>query len=716
MSDCQSDDKSDKKGYTKYEREIESEMTMIDRFARFITEKSKIILIIVVLPVIPCVFGIASTKINYDILSYLPDELDSVKGEVILDEVFGSAGSAFLIAENMPPKDIVSLKEKVLSVDGVRNAVWIDAFSDITVPHEMLPDVLKNIFYTDDGKSTLMLIQFDETGASESTMNAVEEIKKVMNRQCFISGMSVLMSDTKNIVEGEAPLYIAVAAVLAFAALCITMGSFVLPLIIMLSLGFSVIFNMGTNFFGGISYITQSIASILQIGVTMDYSVFLCDRFSEELKNNPIKKEAMAKAISKTFFSVSGGAMTTVFGFISLCFMSFTLGLDIGIVMTKGVIFGILSALLILPSMLLIFYNPSRKVKMKPRVPNLGRISVFSLKHKKTAIAVFVILIVGSYFVKSNVDVYYDLVKALPQDMTSVVSLAKLKNDFGMSSTYFALFDDGLKPYDALKMADEFGQTDGVTSVLSLNSVVGPAVPDEMIPEAIADICHKGGYELMMIGSAYPSSTDEANIQTENLTRILKKYDGRGMLTGEAALSKDLVGITSRDFNITSIISVAAVFIVIAVLFKSLLIPVILISSIELAIFINEAIPFLTGSDVPFIAPTVIGCIQLGATVDYAILMTTRFVEELKMGKPKFRAISDAASSSEKSIFQSALVLFCATFGVYCICNVSLVQSICIMIARGAIISMAVITVFLPVLLMLAEPLISQKIKVKNVE
>ncbi len=683
---------------------------MIDRFARFTAGNSKIILIVAALLVIPCVFGIVSAKINYDILSYLPDELDSVKGEVILDDVFGNAGSAFLIAENMPSKEVAQLKEKILSVDGVKNAVWTDTFADISVPYEMLPDAVKNIFYSADGKSTLMMIQFDTPGASESTMKAVEKIKKVMNRQCFLSGMSVLMSDTKNIVEGEAPLYIAVAGALAFAALCVTMGSFLLPLIIMASLGLSVIFNMGTNFFGEVSYITQSIAAILQIGVTMDYSVFLCDRFNEELKYNPDKKVAMADAISKTFFSVSGSAMTTVFGFLAMCFMSFTLGVDIGIVMSKGVVFGILSALLILPSMLLVFYNPSKKIKFKPFIPDLGRISVYSLRHKKTAFAIFIILIIGSYFIKSNVDVYYDLVKALPQDMTSVVSLSKLKNDFGMSSTYFVLFDDGLNSNAALKMADDFRKSDGVTSVLSLNSVVGPSVPDDMIPESIADICRKGGYELMMISSVYPSSTDEANGQTEHLKRILKKYDSKGMLTGEAALSEDLVGITARDFNVTSIISVAAVFIVTAFLFKSLIIPVILISSIELAIFINEAIPFFTGADVPFIAPTVIGCVQLGATVDYAILMTTRFMEELKKGKSEFKALSDAAVSSGKSIFQSALVLFCATFGVYCVCNVILVQSICMMLARGAIISLAVIIIFLPVLLLFAKSVILKKL------
>ncbi len=689
---------------------------MVDRFSKFVSDNSKIILIIAVLLVIPSVFGIASTKINYDILSYLPDDLDSVRGEKILDEVFGNAGSSFLIVENMPSRDVLNLKEKILSVDGVKDAVWIDSFSDISVPYDMLPDALKSIFYSKDGGSTLMMIRFNGLGASESTMNAIEEIKHLMNKECFLSGMSVLMSDTKNIVESEAPLYVAVAGILAFAALVYTMSSLTLPLIIMVSLALSVVYNMGTNFFGEVSYITQSIAAILQIGVTMDYSVFLSDRYTEELKLTSDKKEAMANAISKTFFSVSGSALTTVFGFLAMCFMSFSLGADLGIVMAKGVIFGILTALLVLPSIILVFNNPSKGKKTKIFVPKLGRISSFSLRHKKMTAAVFALLLIGSYILKENVDVYYDFVKALPEDMTSVVSLSKLKSDYGMTSTYFALFSDDTDSYNASKMADEFGRVDGVSSVLSLNSVIGPAVPDEMVPDAIADICRKDGYELMMINSFYPSSSDESDIQSESLLKILKSYDSEGLLTGEAALSKDLVGITAKDFYVTGIISIAAVFAVIALLFKSFVVPLVLILTIELAVFINEAVPFFTGADVPFIAPTVIGCVQLGATVDYAILMTTRFKEELGKGKPKFTAIKDAASNSCKSVFQSALVLFCATFGVYCVCNVMLVKSICAMLARGAILSAAVIVVFLPVLLYYAEPFINRKSKVKNSE
>lgn len=689
---------------------------MVDRFSKFAANNSKLILIIAVLLIIPSVFGIISSKINYDILSYLPDDLESVRGEKILDEVFGNAGSAFMIVENMPSDDVFVLKEKIAAVDGVKNVLWIDAFSDVTVPYEMLPDAISGIFYSEDGKSTLMMIRFEDLGASQSTMDAIDEIKRLMGKECFLSGMSVLMSDTKNIVESEAPLYIAMAGILAFAALVYTLNSFALPLIITTSLVFSVVYNMGTNFFGEVSYITQSIASILQIGVTMDYSVFLSDRFNEELIFTADKNKAMANAISKTFFSVSGSALTTVFGFLAMCFMSFSLGTDIGIVMSKGVVFGILTALLVLPSLILVFYRPSKAPERKLFLPDLGKLSSFSLGHKKIFTAIFILLIISSYLIKNNIDVYYDFVKALPQEMTSVASLSKLKTDFGMSSTYFALLNDDVDSYNALKLADEFRDVEGVSSVLSLQSVVGPSVPDEMIPDAVADICRKGGYELMMINSVYPSSGDETDVQAEKILNILKSYDGKGLLTGEAALSKDLVSVTAKDFRVTSIISVAAVFVIIALLFKSLIIPSILILSIELAVFINEAIPFFSGADVPFIAPTVIGCVQLGATVDYAILMTTRFKEELRKGKSKSDAIKDALSGSCKPVFQSALVLFCATFGVYCVCNVMLVKSICAMLARGAVLSAVVIVVFLPILLSFAEPFINRKIKVKDIE
>lgn len=685
---------------------------MIKRFASFVSENAKFILIVALLLVIPSVFGIASAKINYNILSYLPEELDSVKGEVILDRVFGNAGSSFLIVENMKSKDVADLKNKIKSVNGVKNVVWIDDFADISVPYEIFPDAVKNIFYSSDGKSTLLLVQFSGLGASEETMNAIEDIKKITGGQAFISGMSVLMSDTKNVVESEAFIYISVAVAIAFIILSLTLGSVVLPLLIIISIGLAVVYNMGTNFIGEISYITQSIAAMLQIGVTMDYSVFLSDRYSEELKISNNKKEAMKNAICQTFFSVSGSAMTTVSGFVALCFMSLSLGSDIGFVMIKGVLFGILTSLVILPSLLMNFYNINPK-RNRNLIPNPGIISLFCLRHKRSFAVLFAVLLIGSYIIKNNVTVYYDFIKALPKNMTSVVSLEKLKSNFGMTSTYFALCSDKTESYDVVKMSDEISDVEGIVSVLSLNSVVGPSIPDDMIPDTISDICRKDGYELMMISSATESSTEKSNIQTEQIKSILKKYDTNAILTGEAALSKDLVDITQKDFRVTGIISIAAVFIVLIFLFKSAIIPAVIISAVELAVFINEGIPFFTGEDVPFIAPTFIGCIQLGATVDYAILMTSRFLEERKKGKSSLKAIEYAVAHSYRSILQSAFVLFGATFGVYCVCNVMLVKSICLMLARGALISAAVIIFFLPLLLFVSEPLIkNNKVKI----
>ncbi len=674
---------------------------MIKKFSEFVAYHPKLISAVAAVLLIPCVIGIAATRINYDILSYLPDDSDAVKGEKILDTVFGSAANAFLIVEDMPDKDIVAVKNKISGIAGVKNVIWTDSFGDSGIPASILPDAIGDIFLSSDGKSKLMMIQFDNSSASDGTMHAVENIKSVMNNQCFLSGMSVLLSDTKNIVESETPVYILVAVVLAVIALSLTMSSWLLPFILMISLGCAVIYNMGTNFIGGISYITQSIAAILQIGVTMDYSIFLNDRYEEELQKINDRPLAMSNAIEKTFFSIISSSLTTVFGFLSLCFMSFSLGLDIGLVMTKGVILGVITSLTVFPSVLLLFHNPVHALRHPRLIPDFIRISMFGVKHKKIVAVFFIILIAVSYILKSNVEVYYDFIKALPQDMTSVVSLEKLKKDFNMVTTHFVIIEDDISPYKAAETAEDFKSVDGVTSVLSLNSFLGPGIPYSMIPDSIAGISRKDGYELMMINSSYPSSSKEVNAQLEELDKVMKKNRIRGMITGEAALSKELITVTERDFRVTSAVSIIAIFIIIALSFKSIKIPIILVSSIELAIFINESISFLTGEDVSFIAPTVIGCVELGATVDYAILLTTRYKDGLMSGKSSFRAIRDAVKSSARSVFQSSLVFFCAAFGVYCVCNVMLIRNICLMLARGAIISAAVIMFILPALLSL---------------
>lgn len=682
---------------------------MIDKAAKFIAYHSKTILIIATLLLIPCAIGFFSTPVNYDILSYLPPELDSVKGEVILDEVFGNSANAFVVVEGASPNDAAKMKSGIEKISGVKSVTWTNSFIDISIPESILPDIVTDIFYSTDKKSTMMMVQFENSSASTETMEAVGQIKKLMNKQCFMSGMSAIMADTKELVDKEAPIYIAIAIALALAALSVTMSSYVLPFVLLFALGYAVIYNMGTNFFfGDISYITQSVAAILQLGVTMDYSVFLMDRFEEELRIHSDRREAMANAISKTFVSLSGSSMTTVFGFLALCFMSFSLGLDIGIVMSKGVILGVLAVVIVLPSMLMIFDKPIHRFRHKPHVPEFNAIVDFSVKKRKLLAVIFVLLVIPAYIMNKNVNMYYDFTKALPEQMESVSGLKKLKTDFNMAMTHFVIVDEDVPAHEVSMMVNEFENTEGVSNVISLNSFVGAAISESILPDMIKEICQKGGYRLMMINSVYDPTSDEGNAQIDSLLEILHKYDETGYLTGEGALGKDLVAVTARDFTITSIISIAAIFILIAICFKSISIPFILVASIELAILINEAISFITGAEVPFVAPTIISCVQLGATVDYAILMTSRFREELNSGKDRITAIKEAAYASCKSIFQSAIVFFVATFGVYVVCNISIVRSICAMLARGAVISALIIMIFMPALLGIFENLISK--------
>ncbi len=678
---------------------------MIKRIARFVAEHPKTILILATLLLIPSVLGFAVTFVNYDIMSYLPQKLESVQGEEILDKEFGCAANAFLVIQNMESKDVVKIKNSISELDGVKSVTWADDILDINIPASMLPDVMTEVFYSADKSSTLLMIQFNSGSASESTMAAVKQIKKLMNSQCFLSGMSAIMEDTKELADKEAPIYIAIAIFLALAALSLTMDSWLMPLFILLALGYAVIYNMGTNFFmpGGISYITQCIAAILQLGVTMDYSVFLIDRFNEELKTAENKTEAMKKAIETTFRSLTGSSLTTVFGFLALCFMSFTLGADIGIVMAKGVALGVVTVIVVLPAFLLLFHNPLVRFRHRPLVPKFERLPVFLADKRKAVTVVFFALIIPAFIAKSAVPLDYCIEHAMPEQLDSVKALSKLKEDFNMATTHFVIINDDIPAGEVSDMIAEFEKTDGVSNIISLNSYIGPAISESMLPDEVTEICKSGGYQLMMVNSVYTSSTPEQNEQIEKLTGIIKKYDPNGYITGEGALSKDLVAVTDRDFKVTSVISIAAIFILIAISFKSAVIPVLLVLSIELAIFINEAIPLFTGGDVTFIAPTVISCVQLGATVDYAILMTNRFLEELRSGKDKRTAVISAASASSKSIFQSALVFFCATFGVSVTCNIEIVSSLCSMLARGAIISALVIIVFLPPALLCFE-------------
>lgn len=531
------------------------------RFSEWITSHPKLIAFISFLLLIPSFIGFASTGVNYDILSYLPDDLESVEGEQILDNTFGIASSAMLVLENMPQRDVAALKEKIAEIDGVSQVTWSDSIADISIPKEMLPEVMTSIFYSSDGTSTLMLINFTESSASDKTMSAIQEIRKQVNEQCFLSGLSVILLDTKELADSQAPIFVAIAVVLALIVMSFTMESWILPLILLLALGMAVIYNMGTNIiFGEISYITQCIAAILQLGVTMDYSVFLIDRFHEEMGKGGDRQKAMAKAVRKTFTSLLGSSLTTVFGFLALCFMSLTLGMDIGLVMAKGVLLGIITVVIVLPALVLLFYNAIERFHHKRLVPNFSKLNSFTLKHRKAVAAVFVILMIPSLFGAMNVEKYYNMDRALPQDLGSISALNKLKDDFDMASTHFVIVDKSVSQSDVSKMVGEFEKLDGINGVISLASFVGPGVSEDIIPDSIKQIAEQGDYRLMMVNSSYGVATDESNEQVDKMNSIIKKYDETGFLTGEPAMTKDLVEITERDFTVTSIISVAAIF------------------------------------------------------------------------------------------------------------------------------------------------------------
>ena len=681
---------------------------MIEKLSHWIAGHPKLIFVLALILLVPSLFGFLATPINYDIMTYLPKNLESVQAEMLLDEVFHSASSGFLTIENMDDADVLKIKGKIEQIDGVSQVMWVDSIADVTIPKEMLPDVLRTIFYSTDGNSTMMMVMFDNPSASDETVECIRQIRQIMNKQCFLSGLATMLVDTRELTDRQAPIYIAIAIVLALIVLSFTMNSWVLPFVVLFSLGFAVLYNMGTNFFfGEISFITQSIAAILQLGVTMDYSVFLIDRFNEEQLRYPDDRvRAMGAAIRGTFLSVIGSSLTTVFGFLSLCFMTFTLGLDIGLVMAKGVLLGILSVVTVLPSMILLFYKPIYRFGHRGFVPKFDRLGAFSVKHRRVLTAVILVLIVPMAFFSVKPEKYYNVVDSLPEDLASVVALNKLKTDFNMATSHFIITDADVPASDMTRMVQELEALDGVENVIALNSYIGPAISDSILPDAILAICEREGLRMMLVNSTYETASDECNAQADALNAIVKKYDPTGIATGEGIMAKDLIEVTDHDFRVTNIISIGAILLLIAICFRSLSIPVILVAMIEFSIFVNESVPFFMGTSIPFIAPTVVSCVQLGATVDYAILMTTRFREELRLGKDKKTAILQAAKTSSQSIFQSALVFFSATFGVYLICDIAMVKSICSMLARGSVISALVIIVILPAVLYLSEGLI----------
>ena len=664
------------------------------------------ILILSIILLIPAVWGYVNTRINYDVLTYLPEDIETMQGQEIMTNDFGIGAFSMLMVDGMEDKDIVKLKEKVEKVDGVANVLWYDSLADISVPQSMLPSKLYDEYNTEDG--TMMAVFFKDGTSSDETMKAVTEIRKVTGKECFLSGMSAIVEDTKELAEKETPLYVLIAVALSALVLAITMESIFVPVLFLLSIGIAIVYNLGTNvFFGEISYITKALAAVLQLGVTMDYSIFLMHSYQEQqVRYNGDKERAMAHAISQTFSSVIGSSVTTVAGFIALCFMSFTLGKDIGIVMAKGVIFGVLVCVTVLPSMILCCDKLIEKTKHKPLLPDIGRISDKVTKRYVIYVVAFVILLFPAIYGNNHTGVYYNLDESLPKDLPSVIANTKLKEDYNMNTTHMILVDSSVAGSDVKKMSQEIEKVDGVKWVLGLDNLVGSGVPSDMLPESVTSMLKNDKYQLLMVNSTYKVATDKVNKQIEEIDKILDKYDEGAMLVGEAPLTKDLINITDTDFKRVSAVSIGIVFVIILLLFKSITIPVILVGVIEFAIFVNMGIPFYTGTKLPFVASIVIGTIQLGATVDYAILMTTRYQRERSRGAGKFDAITTAHKFSAQSIIVRALSFFAATIGVGLYSNIDMISSLCILMARGALISMVVVVLILPSLFMVFDKII----------
>ncbi len=664
------------------------------------------IFIISILLLIPAAIGYVNTRVNYDILSYLPKDIETMAGQDILVEDFGTGAFSLFLVEGMEDKDIVAMKQDIEKVEHVKSVIWYDSILDISVPETMLPKDIVEAYRSDN--ATMMAIIFDTTMSSDETMDAIEEIRKVAGRNCFLSGMSAVVTDTKNLSNRETPIYVIIAVILSTIVLSLTMDSFIVPLFFLLSIGMAIVYNLGSNIFmGEISYITKALSAVLQLGVTMDYSIFLWHSYCENKERFPEDKErAMSHAIRNTITSVVGSSITTVAGFIALCFMSFTLGMDLGIVMAKGVIFGVAACVTVLPSMILIFDRAIEKTKHKPIIPDLGRISDFVTGRFYIFIILFVVILIPAVYGYTHTDVYYNLDETLPRDLDSIVANSKLQEEFNMNSTHMVLMKSQMSSKDANAMIAEMKGVDGVKTVLGLDALIGPTIPKEMIPNNIKEVLENDEYQLMLIMSEYKVASDEVNKQCDELNAIIKKYDKKGMLVGEAPCTKDLIEITDVDFKTVSIVSIGAIFLIIAVVFRSISLPVILVSVIEFAIFINMGIPCYTNTEIPFIASIVIGTIQLGATVDYAILMTNRYKKERRRGAEKKQAIQIALGASVQSIMVSALSFFAATFGVGFYSNIDMISSLCTLMARGAIISMFVVILVLPAMFMVFDSLI----------
>ena len=676
------------------------------KFGKKVVKYRVLILIIGVLLLIPSAFGYLNTRVNYDVLTYLPDDIETMVGQDILVNDFGTGAFSMFIVDGMEDKDVSKLKAKIEEVDHVERVLWYDSLADISIPKSMLPDKIYDVFNSETG--TMMAIFFDEGTSADGTMDAIGEIRSLAGEQCFLSGMSAVVTDTKNLAEKETPIYVLIAVLLAVVVLAITMDSFFVPLLFMLSIGMAIVYNLGSNYFlGEISYITKALAAVLQLGVTLDYSIFLMHSYEEQqIRYDGDKHRAMAHAISQTFSSVIGSSVTTIAGFIALCFMTFTLGLDIGIVMVKGVVFGVLACVTILPSMILCCDKVIEKTKHKPFLPDIGRISDKVTKRYLVYVVLFLILLFPAIYGNNHTQVYYNLDETLPKDLPSIIANEKLKEDYEMNTTHMILVDSSVSSADAGKMLKEMEKVDGVKWALGLDSLIGPMIPQSMIPDSVTSALKTEDYQLVLVNSEYKVATDELNAQIKDLNKILHTYDEGGMLIGEGPLTADLIDITDTDFKTVSAVSIGIIFVIILILFKSISLPFILVGVIEFAIFVNMGIPYFTGTKLPFVASIVIGTIQLGSTVDYAILMTTRYKRERNHGAGKYDAITTAHRVSAQSIMVSALSFFAATIGVGLYSNIDMISSLCILMARGALISMVVVIFVLPSMFMVFDKVI----------
>ena len=674
-------------------------------FGNVVVKIRHLILIIALVLIIPAVWGYFHTRVNYDILTYLPDSIETIQGQNILMDEFGTGAITMLIVEDKSDREIVALEEKIRQVEHVKKVLWYDSFADITVPKEMLPEKIRDAFLK--GNATLLAITYDTSTSSDETMEAVAGIREVLDSGCYLQGMSAVITDTKDLAESEEPVYVALAVILASIILALSMDTYLAPVFFLLSIGIAIIYNLGSNyFFGEVSYITKALAAVLQLGVTMDYSIFLWHSFKENEKKFDTSLEAMAAAINETLKSVVGSSVTTIAGFAALCFMTFRFGLDVGIVMMKGVALGVICCVTILPSMILMFEKLIEKTRHRPFLPTFERIPAFVQKHYKAVFVAFLLIWIPAVYGYTHIDVYYDIIQTLPKDLPSMIANQRMEDTFSMNNTLMILADENLEAKDGDRMSKEIKNVEGVKSVISVDSFVGEEIPRELLPEEATNVLYGGGYQLMLVASEYVTATDEMNQQIDTINEIIHRYDEKAMLIGDAPCTKDLITISNHDFTVVNWASIGIIAAIIMFVFMSLSLPILLVTVIECAIFINMSLAFYTGTSLPFIASIVIGTIQLGSTVDYAILMTSRYQVERAAGRSKKEAVLIAHKTSIQSIFVSAMSFFASTFGVGMYSGISVISSLCMLMARGALISMVTVVFALPSVLLLFDPVI----------